>query len=77
MSHIIGKIQGEALETFLSKEIKKHLKKFAKTTEMERTNFDDFLQDWEWSLDPNGTICKLYQAYNQLNGRTILLKIEF
>jgi hypothetical protein len=77
MSYVIGDLQKQALEIFLSKLIKRHLKKFANTTEMERSNFDDFLQDWIWSLDNNSEIARIYQAYEQLEGRTSLIEIEF
>tara|TARA_R110002126_G_scaffold78629_1_gene195633 strand:+ start:15247 stop:15480 length:234 start_codon:yes stop_codon:yes gene_type:complete len=77
MSYLIGDLQQKALESFLSKVIKRHLRKFAKTTEMERSNFNEFLQDWIWSLNNNSEISRIYQAYEQLEGRITLIEIEF
>jgi hypothetical protein len=77
MPKLIRDKQAEVLEMFLSKLIKRHLRKFAKTTEMERSNFEDFLQDWVWSLKDNSEIANLYQVYLQINGRISLIEIDF
>ena len=44
---------------------------------MERSNFNEFLQDWIWSLNNNSEISRIYQAYEQLEGRITLIEIEF
>ena len=77
MSYVIGDLQQEVLEKLIAKEIKRYLRNFAKTTEMERSNFDEFLQDWLWSVENDGNKTRLYQAYIQIEGRTKLIKIDF
>ena len=76
MPHVIGDLQAEALEKYLAKEIKKELRKFAKTTENERTSFKEFLEDWE-NFVSGRDLMRLYQAYRQIEGRNFLLMIEF
>lgn len=76
MAYVIGELQQEVLEKVLAREIKKHLRKFAKTTDMERNHFEEFLEDWENSVD--GTeLMRLYQSYRQIEGNKKLLEIEF
>lgn len=74
MSHVIGEKQADAVRALIAKEIKKHLRQFAKTTD--RTVFTEFLQDWEWSLKERDPVLMLYRAFRQLGGITNEITIK-
>lgn len=77
MAFILQEHQAKVSREFIAKEIKRHLRKFAKTTQNERTCFEDFLQDWLWSLDNNSQIARLYQAFRQLEGESHLIEVDY
>mgnify|MGYP000619170453 CR=1 FL=1 len=77
MSQVIQELQVKALKSHLAKIFKRHLRKFAKTTEMERSDFDELLQDWVWSLDSNSELMRLFEGYRQIGGGSFDLKINF